>query len=82
MRYLAELTWAPHAMQHNPQLSWREIDTSTVEVSAASAGGPARVRLILEYAISLASKRTTARVRQDVASCRPDGKRPAVTTTR
>ena len=21
MRYLAELIWAPHAMQHNPQLS-------------------------------------------------------------
>jgi hypothetical protein len=48
MRYLAELIWAPHAMQNNPQLSWREIDASTVEVSAASAGGPARVRLIFE----------------------------------
>ena len=31
-------------MQNNPQLSWREIDASTVEVSAATAGGPARVR--------------------------------------
>jgi hypothetical protein len=48
MRYLAELIWAPHAMQRNPQLSWREIDASTVEVSAASASGPARVRLIFE----------------------------------
>jgi hypothetical protein len=48
MRYLAELIWAPHAMQRNPQLSWREIDASAVEVSAASQGGPARVRLIFE----------------------------------
>ena len=30
------------------QLSWREIDASTVEVSAASPGGPVRVRLIFE----------------------------------
>jgi hypothetical protein len=48
MRYLAELAWAPHAMLHNPRLSWREIDATTVEVSAASQAGPARVRLILE----------------------------------
>jgi hypothetical protein len=48
MRYLAELAWAPHAMLHNPQLSWREIDATTVEVSAESPGGPARVRLIFE----------------------------------
>ena len=48
MRYLAELAWAPHAMLHNPQLSWREIDATTVEVSAESQAGPARVRLIFE----------------------------------
>lgn len=48
MRYLAELPWAAHAMLHNPQLSWREIDLATVEVSAESAAGPARVRLIFE----------------------------------
>jgi hypothetical protein len=48
MRYLAELAWAPHAMLHNPQLSWREIDPTTVEVSAESRAGPARVRLIFE----------------------------------
>lgn len=48
MRYLAELIWAPHAMRHNPALSWREIDATAVEVSASSAGGPARVRLIFE----------------------------------
>ncbi|HEY2533003.1 MAG TPA: DUF6544 family protein [Xanthobacteraceae bacterium] len=48
MRYLAELAWAPHAMLRNPQLSWREIDTTTVEVSADSQAGPAPVRLIFE----------------------------------
>ena len=35
-------------MLHNPQLSWREIDAATVEVSAASQAGPARVRLVFE----------------------------------
>jgi hypothetical protein len=50
MRYLAELAWAPQAMLHNPQLSWREIDATTVEVSAArpAGPGPAWVRLLLE----------------------------------
>jgi hypothetical protein len=48
MRYLAELAWAPPAILHNPRLSWREIDTATVEVSAESQAGPARVRLIFE----------------------------------
>jgi hypothetical protein len=50
MRYLAELAWAPHAMLHNPQLSWREIDATTVEVSAESQAGRAPVRLIFENA--------------------------------
>jgi hypothetical protein len=45
MRYLAELAWAPHAML---QLSWREIDAATVDVSAESQAGAARVRLIFE----------------------------------
>lgn len=48
MRYLAELIWAPHAMLHNPELSWREIDATTVEVSARSAHGPARVKLVFD----------------------------------
>lgn len=48
MRYLAELAWAPHAMLHNPHLRWREIEMNTVEVSADSAAGPVRVRLVFE----------------------------------
>jgi hypothetical protein len=48
IRYLAELVWAPHAILHNPQLSWREIDRTTFEVSAESLVGPARMRLFVE----------------------------------
>jgi uncharacterized protein DUF6544 len=48
MRYLAELPWAPWAMVQNRHLSWREIDANTIEVSAPSPGGPAKVRLIFE----------------------------------
>ncbi|MBV8507174.1 MAG: hypothetical protein JOZ11_15370 [Alphaproteobacteria bacterium] len=35
-------------MLHNRFLVWRELDPSTVEVSAGSTGGPARVRLTFE----------------------------------
>lgn len=35
-------------MLHNPHLSWREIDANTIEVSAESTDGPARVRLVFE----------------------------------
>jgi hypothetical protein len=48
MRYLAELAWVPHAILHNRQLSWREIDATTVEVAAESPAGPAQVRLVFE----------------------------------
>jgi hypothetical protein len=48
MRYLAELAWAPHAMRQNPFLSWHEVEATTVEVSAESVGGSARVRLVFE----------------------------------
>jgi len=48
MRYLAELAWAPHAMLHNRQLSWREIDATKAEVAAESSAGLTRVRLIFE----------------------------------
>jgi hypothetical protein len=48
MRYLAELAWASHAMLRNPQLSWREMDPTTVEVSAECLAGPVRVRFLFE----------------------------------
>ena len=36
VRYLAELPLAPDAMLHNHELTWREIDASTVAVTAGS----------------------------------------------
>ena len=51
MRYLAELVWAPHAMLYNPHLSWRELAEDTVEVSAPSSAGPARVRLLFDAGV-------------------------------
>jgi hypothetical protein len=63
MRYLAELAWVPQAILHNTRLSWREIDATTIEVSAKSQAGPARVRRIFENGDITASKPTTARGR-------------------
>lgn len=36
IRYLAELPLAPDAMLHNRDLAWREIDASTIAVTAGS----------------------------------------------
>ena len=35
LRYLAELPWVPHALLANRELVWREVDPTTVEVSAS-----------------------------------------------
>jgi Family of unknown function (DUF6544) len=48
MRYLAELPWVPYAMASNPQLSWRELEDGSVEVSTLVGGRAASVRLSLE----------------------------------
>jgi len=45
IRYLAELPWVPHAIAWNPELSWRELDDGSVEVSTLVAGRPVSVRL-------------------------------------
>ena len=44
IRYLAELPWVPHAIASNRELSWRELDDGSVEVSTLVAGRPASVR--------------------------------------
>lgn len=49
MRYLAELPWAPHAILHNPGLSFRLIEPKVVEVSAGEPTKPATVRWIFEH---------------------------------
>lgn len=38
LRYLAELPWAPHAMAHNRELEWRELDDASVEVATYVGG--------------------------------------------
>ena len=48
MRYLAELPWVPHAMGSNPELSWRELEDGSVEVSTLVGGRAASVRLTLD----------------------------------
>lgn len=44
-RYLAEIAWVPHAILHNPQLEWRELDPGTVEVATTVDGERVAVRL-------------------------------------
>lgn len=41
LRYLAELPWVPHAMAHNGELEWGELDARSVGV-AAHVGGKRR----------------------------------------
>ena len=48
MRYLAELPWVPHAIASNPELSWREVDDGSIEVSTLVAGRAATVSLALD----------------------------------
>jgi hypothetical protein len=49
MRYLAELPWVPHAMGSNPELSWRELEDGSVEVSTLVGGSAGSVRLTLDH---------------------------------
>jgi uncharacterized protein DUF6544 len=44
MRYLAELSWAPHAIAVNRHLEWREVDERTVEVACEVAASRVAVR--------------------------------------
>ena len=44
MRYLAELPWVPHAIGSNPELSWRDLEDGSVEVSTLVGGRAASVR--------------------------------------
>jgi hypothetical protein len=50
MRYLAELPWVPQAIGSNPELSWRELEDGSVEVSTLVGGKAASVRLALDDA--------------------------------
>ncbi|HEY6771878.1 MAG TPA: DUF6544 family protein [Solirubrobacterales bacterium] len=50
MRYLAELPWVPQAMRSNPELSWRELEDGSVEVSTLVGGRAASVRFTVDEA--------------------------------
>jgi hypothetical protein len=50
MRYLAELPWVPHAVGANHELSWREVEGGSVEVSTQVGGRLAGVVLSLDDA--------------------------------
>ena len=47
LRYLAELPWVPHALLHNRELEWRELDERRVEVATRLR----RRRLTVEFAV-------------------------------
>ncbi len=45
LRYVAELPFVPHAIAHNRDLEWRELDERTVEVAARIDGQRLTVEL-------------------------------------
>jgi hypothetical protein len=47
LRYLAELPWVPHAIGHNRQLEWRQLDERSVEVSTQL--GPDQLQVLIEF---------------------------------
>ena len=65
MRYLAELPWAPDAMLHNPQLRWRQLDETTVEVEAGQEGALAKVRLYFDNSGDIIEMQADARGRSE-----------------
>ena len=65
MRYIAELAWTPDAILQNLSLSWREIDESTVEVTAMSDGGVALVALSFDENDDIVEMNAKERCRAD-----------------
>jgi hypothetical protein len=47
LRYLAELPWVPHAIGHNRELEWRQLDGRSVEVSTQL--GPDQLQVLIEF---------------------------------
>jgi hypothetical protein len=48
LRYLAELPFVPHAILHNSELEWRELDQHAVEVATYVAGQRLAVELAFD----------------------------------
>jgi hypothetical protein len=53
-RYLAEIAWVPQPILANRQLSWREVDEHTVEVSTSVHNEQIAVRLVFNDAGEIA----------------------------
>ena len=65
MRYLAELPWVPHAFVANRQLSWRELDSSSVEVATRVGAATVAVRLEFDGAGDIVGAFADARPRRE-----------------
>ena len=63
LRYLAELAWAPHALAHNDELHWREVDDHTAEVSTEVAGDTVAVAVTFGAGGDIASTASETRRR-------------------
>lgn len=64
LRYLAELPWVPHALFHNPELEWRELDERRAEVATRIAGQRLTVELELNGEAEIVGAVSTMRRRK------------------
>lgn len=62
LRYLAELAWVPHALVHNRDLEWRELDDDRVEVATRVRGRRLAVELAFDEGGDIAG--STSRMRR------------------
>jgi hypothetical protein len=65
MRYLTELPWVPHALVANRQLSWRELDATSVEVATRVVEATVAVRLEFDGAGDIVGAFADARPRRE-----------------
>jgi hypothetical protein len=65
MRYLAELPWFPHAILHNRDLEWHEIEPNSVEVATRGGDLEAAVTLHFDGAGDIAGASASNRPRQE-----------------
>jgi hypothetical protein len=65
MRYLAELPWVPHAFVANLQVSWRELDATSVEVATRVGEATVAVRLEFDGAGDIVGAFADARPRRE-----------------
>ena len=64
LRYLAELPWVPHALAHNPELEWRELDGRKAEVATTVRGERLTVEVEFDADAEVVATASTMRRRQ------------------